>query len=272
MDMIGHSLSVIAVDYARHTKPFINDKSSLNRHCYLVRLQIKGKCRVSIRGKEYDLGPGDMVFSIPNQGYVLDIGGVDQPIDSADYYLICDGPWIKQWWEESSLPDVANIELDEGLLFIWRKLIMEKRNVHENNSEMLETLLKLFFLSLGRLLKDSKAISPRSRTYISYQIKTYIERHATKPLTLPHIAAHHNVSVSTASQLFKQSFGQTIMSYVLEVRLSIATQRIMIGGMKLEDIAEYAGFQSYPYFCRTFRTRYGVSPSQFRGHDPYNRS
>jgi len=119
-------------------------------------------------------------------------------------------------------------------------------------------------------MEESHAKTPQSRSYLAYQIKSYIERHATEPLALPQIASHHNVSVSTASQLFKRTFGKPVMSYVLEVRLSIASERIVIGGMTLEDIALHSGFYSYPYFCRTFRSRFGVPPSKFRQHDPYS--
>jgi len=147
---------------------------------------------------------------------------------------------------------------------LWRKLIYEKRNIHEDNAEMKDALVKVLCLTIERFVKKESAAAAQPELYIPYKMKQYMEKHATEPLTLAHIAKRYGISVSTASHLFKRAFGQSPMRYVIEIRLSIASERILYSDMKLEDIAEASGFRSYPYFSRAFRTHYHASPSEYR--------
>jgi AraC family transcriptional regulator of arabinose operon len=95
-------------------------------------------------------------------------------------------------------------------------------------------------------------------------MKQYIEKHATKPLTLEIISRNAGLSVSRACHLFKATFGQSMMDYCIEIRMSMACEYILYSSLSLERIAELAGFRNYPYFCRAFRMRFGMSPKQYR--------
>jgi AraC family transcriptional regulator of arabinose operon len=44
----------------------------------------------------------------------------------------------------------------------------------------------------------------------------------------------------------------------------MAKERIVFSPLSLEDVAETSGFANYTYFHRVFRSRFGVSPKQFR--------
>jgi AraC family transcriptional regulator of arabinose operon len=54
------------------------------------------------------------------------------------------------------------------------------------------------------------------------------------------------------------------MQYALQIRLSIAKERMLYSPMSLEQIAEQSGFSSYSYFHRMFRAHFGLSPKRFR--------
>ncbi|MNI28397.1 Arabinose operon regulatory protein [compost metagenome] len=78
------------------------------------------------------------------------------------------------------------------------------------------------------------------------------------------IAKHVGISVSRAVHLFKLTFGQSIMSYAIEVRLGVACEQIRFSVMSLDHVAKSCGFNSYTYFHRQFRMHYGLSPRQYR--------
>ncbi|WP_208915004.1 helix-turn-helix domain-containing protein [Paenibacillus uliginis] len=187
-----------------------------------------------------------------------------QPIESADYYLSCSGAWVQQWCSRNDFPSKVHLDTAEDFLALWRKLIYEKRNIHGDNAEMMDALIKVLCLTIERYVRKQTAAASRPELNIPYKMKQYLEKHATEPLTLTYIAERYGISVSTASHLFKQAFGQSPMRYVIEIRLSIASERILYSDMKLEDIAEASGFRSYPYFCRAFRAYFHASPSKYR--------
>lgn len=235
----------------------------------MIRLQVQGTIRAALNGIMYEIQPGDLIFSKVGDSYQLIMeeertdAGV-RPVNSGDYFMSAGGDWIDDWLKGRSFPDLVRIEVTEELLSLWRRLTYEKRNIHEDNDEMVAYLVKLLCLTVERHARKGSAASSGGGLYIPYKIKQYIERHATEALTLNRIAERYGVSVSTASHLFKQTFGQTPIRYAVEIRLSIASERILYSDMKLEDIAESAGFRSYPYFSRAFRERFNASPSEYR--------
>lgn len=257
---------VWSAGFSRHLKPYYSARQHrLNR--YLIRLQVGGNSQITINDITYAITPGDLVLVQPGDHYTLQID--EQPLASGenslstDYYLSCSGSWISEWWEALSPPSKARIAIDDTVLGMWRRLVYEKRNISGDNTELLDYLSRVLCLLLARQLRSSRETT-KPDTYIPFQIKQYVEKRATEPLTLKDIARHLGISVSSASHLFKATFHQSIMRYVVEVRLSIAAERMLVSRIKLETIAEAAGFHSYPYFCRAFRARFGLSPSLYR--------
>lgn len=95
-------------------------------------------------------------------------------------------------------------------------------------------------------------------------IKGYIHRHHKDNLTLQDIADSVSLSQHYASRLFKQEQGITIMEYVASIKIDEAKKLLNNPLNKIEDIAEYLGYDDPSYFTRVFKKRTGVTPSQFR--------
>lgn len=265
--MQNEEFRYIHVGYSHHHAPHRNQLDR-RKDGVLMRLQVKGTCRVDLNGISHHIHPGDLIISKQGGTYQLFIGegsGSDgqRDVDSADYYVVCGGEWVDHWLSSKAFPDVVQIEVNDDLLSLWRRLIIEKRNVHENNAEMIACCAKLLCLTLERSIVTLLA-GGRKEYFIAYRLKRYIEKHATEALTLEELAARNGVSTSTASHMFKQAFGVPPMRYAVEVRLTIASDRVLYSDMRLEDAAEASGFRSYPYFCRAFRSKYGQSPSEYR--------
>ncbi|CAH1192413.1 HTH-type transcriptional activator RhaS [Paenibacillus allorhizoplanae] len=266
--MENYGFRYIHVGYSHHRAPHRNQLDRRNDGV-LMRLQVNGTCRVELNGISHHIRTGDLIISRPGSTYQLFIGeerGLDEQclVDSADYYVVCGGEWVDQWLSSQTLTDVAHIEVNDDLLSLWRRLIYEKRNLHENNTEIIACCAKLLCLTLERSVVKMLAGVGRKEHFIANKLKQYIEKHATEALTLEELAARNGVSTSTASHMFKLAFGMPPMRYAVEVRLVIASERILYSDMRLEDAAEASGFRSYPYFCRAFRTKYGQSPSEYR--------
>lgn len=257
--------------YSLHHKPFtMNEKNGLPHS--LLRLQTEGDCFAWLNGAYTTVLPGDLLLYKEGDPYELIIGyptpAANEPlpkIQSADYHLLIRGSWFDEWWQDNSRPSKINIGLDERVLSIWRQLVQEKRRIHDQVDDILLHLTKALCLMLDRSIKEHHMLPAKSRLLsTAYQMKYFVEQHAIESFTLQQVADHVQLSVSRAAHVFKEAFGQTIMDYAIKIRLSMACERIVNSAMKLEQIAELCGFQSYTYFHRTFRSRLGVSPQQYR--------
>lgn len=172
-------------------------------------------------------------------------------------------PWLSEWWDKFHAADKIQLGVDDDLISMWKLIRSEKRRLQKANPDIVNCLVQAFFLHLGRLIAEGKGPSGYERS-VSNRIKDFIEKRAAGKLTLKDIASHVRLSVSRASQLFKSAYNQSIMDYVIETRLIMAKEYILIGGNTLEEIAYLCGFSNYIHFNRSFRARYGISPSQYK--------
>lgn len=251
--------------YSYHDKPMYPDEWIGNDY-YLLRLQTEGNCRICLDGRSERLVPGDLLFLRPEETYRLVVEENEEgKAGSGDYYVICKGAWIDRWASRGDKPKRAHIQADGSVLDIWKRIVLERRRIGENNGELVDYLLRALCLTLERAFKQANGgKSDNVRGVAAHRMKRYIEEHATQTFAVDEVAASVRLSPSRAAKLFKEAFGETIVKYAIRVRLSIAIERMQYSGLTLEQIAESCGFGSYPYFYRCFMKRFGVSPREYR--------
>lgn len=186
-------------------------------------------------------------------------------LPSTDYFLTLSSgeeSWFQEWLERHG-SIMVNLGVDQRLLDLWKQVSLEQRRANDAHPVLLDYLARCFLLHLERLMENgNKGQSPHEYATAN-GIREYILLHAAMKPTLQQICASVGLSVSRASQIFKKIFKQSINDYAIEVRLSMARERMAAGEMSLEEIAYLCGFSTYPYFNRAFRTRYGITPSAY---------
>ncbi|UKS28712.1 AraC family transcriptional regulator [Paenibacillus sp. HWE-109] len=251
MEESDSKIIAIAAGFTHYSKPYNYPRTLLDT--FIIRLQLDGDCSALIDDKLVPLAPGDLLMCQPGQLYQLVLKK-----GSKDYYLICQGSWVEQWWAKHQFATRMTLPMDDDLIYLWEHLAKEINHNSEPMQDLIENLIRVFCFHLQRLM--SKSVQKDK----PYRMKRYIELHAMEEITLEDVAKHIGVGVSWAVHLFKHAFGQSIMDYAIEVRLETAKQKIRSSAMSLEQIAEICGFNSYSYFHRQFRKRYGISPRHYR--------
>ena len=92
----------------------------------------------------------------------------------------------------------------------------------------------------------------------------YIHENYKHGLSLNEIASHIGVSKSTALHLFQRFLHTTPVNYLIEYRLQAASWLLKNTNKKVKTIAYESGFHNVDYFCRLFKSRYHVTPSEYR--------
>ncbi|WP_054956604.1 AraC family transcriptional regulator [Paenibacillus dakarensis] len=262
-DLSSH---VMAANFSFHRKPFEMTRKK-GFETYLMRLQTDGRCRARINNELTLIEPGDLLIFSPGQPYELKIEKEvnhqgELAVESGDYHIFFMGSWVDAWWTSRKRPTLIRIPLDERHIGLFRQLVMEQRRLSNPFPEISDYMMRILCLEVDRLLSEQPATTPK--LYLAHRMKNFIEENASSIFKLEDVAAHVDISVSRAVHLFKEAFNTTIMQYALDIRLEIAKERIIFSAMSLEDVAETSGFASYTYFHRVFRSRFGISPKEFR--------
>lgn len=88
------------------------------------------------------------------------------------------------------------------------------------------------------------------------------ENYRTADLT--HLAAELHVSLPYLSAAVHRTTGRTFKDLLLEKRLSKAAQLLRETRLTTQDIILAVGYENTNYFYRVFRSRYGVTPRDYR--------
>jgi len=254
--------SQIKLDYCAfmyHNTPF-RDSHRFGLETYIFRLQTEGLCQALISGKTEIIEPGDLLLFGPGDVYDLRIGELGP---SGDYYVICSGNWLDEWWKLQRRPHKTKIGESSRIAAIWQQLILEKRRLDGGNLALIDTLMQSLCHLLDRAIDEAKSYTSGPKL-LSYKIKHYIEENAPIPFSLDDVSKHAGLSVSRSVQLFKAEFGMSIMQYAQKVRLAMALELMGKSPLTLERIAEETGFGSYTYFHRVFQRYYGIAPGVYR--------
>lgn len=93
----------------------------------------------------------------------------------------------------------------------------------------------------------------------------------SSPIHMTDIYAMSGYSQSALSQQFKKYMGQTLISYINDLKLNHACNQLKNTSFSMVDIAKSAGFESYPHFSRLFKSKFGLSPLQYRASNTFDK-
>lgn len=97
------------------------------------------------------------------------------------------------------------------------------------------------------------------------QTVEYLSEHLAERVAVPDLARLVSLSPSRFAHRFKEETGESVIAYLLKLRLKRAAQLLAFPGAGVKEVAAAVGFESPFYFTRQFRRHFGASPSVFRG-------
>lgn len=109
---------------------------------------------------------------------------------------------------------------------------------------------------------DVKALSLRGHARL--RIEDYILAHLDQHLSLDELADVMGIPTHRLIPVFRKTFGQTPLQYVISQRLELACRLLESTRQDITAIAMATGFSSHSHLSHTFKQRYGHTPQQFR--------
>ncbi|HDX9655959.1 AraC family transcriptional regulator [Bacillus toyonensis] len=104
-----------------------------------------------------------------------------------------------------------------------------------------------------------------------YKVQDYIESNINNSLLIEELADVAGFSKFHFHRIFKGMTEEPLSRYVNRLKLERATHLLTYRpDMTITDIAYHFGFTDSAVFSRTFKSHYGVSPSQYRNHNSKN--
>jgi AraC-like DNA-binding protein len=93
---------------------------------------------------------------------------------------------------------------------------------------------------------------------------TYMHHHFRDSLSLSKVAAHSNTSTNYFSELFHKEMGSSFQIYLQELRLRFASSLLQASELSVLEICLASGFNTVSHFDRTFKGKFGCTPTAYR--------
>lgn len=143
---------------------------------------------------------------------------------------------------------------------LGRRLYGELLRGDELSALTVESLVLGFFAEAGRDGRRERGGVPRWLE----QTRARLHDDPAARVTLCELAADADVHPVYLATTFRRWFGQTVASYVRQLRIELACRQLASSDAPLADVALGAGFADQSHFGRAFRRAMQVTPAAYR--------
>lgn len=156
-----------------------------------------------------------------------------------------------------------------------KSLFNKNESMHESDEVIKELLMaqnlevifncfmRLFSLACGA---DATTES-KNGTYsaLIYSVSDYINQNYADPnLNLEQLSEVFKMSPNYLGRLFKDEMGQSVGSFITDVRLNKSLVLLKNSNTSIKSILEKIGFVSESSFFKQFKKKYGITPKEYR--------
>ena len=127
-------------------------------------------------------------------------------------------------------------------------------------NEYLQKLLTLLMEETYRPVQESSSAKQEN----IQKVRDYLEAHYEERITLEGLAKQFYINKFYLTKLFKQTYGVTVNSYLMQIRITRAKQVLRFTDLSIELIGEKCGISDPNYFSRAFKKMEGLTPGRYR--------
>lgn len=111
-------------------------------------------------------------------------------------------------------------------------------------------------MDYSNLVRDNQSVAQR--------LLLYIDQHLGENISRSSLSDVFFLNPDYLARLFKQEMKVSISAYLLERRMERARYLLRETKTPVNKIAEELGYENSSYFAKLFRTRYGMTPLEYR--------
>lgn len=242
----------------------------------------RGAVTFTVSETHYELHTGDGIFI--NSGYLH----MARPLADPDSTYICldihprllcgfAGSVLEQQYVLPALEDPALAHMGLYKNEPWQAALLRDIQEIYEESEQKKPGWELFITArlyeiFGQVIRHRPAqpqVHPRSQANaLAQKILGYLTAHYGEKITLAQVAAAASYTEGECCRIFKRFTGETIFSYLRELRLEQSTRLLTTTDQSISEIAYNCGFQSPSYYIEAFGRQFGCTPREYRKQGP----
>ena len=188
--------------------------------------------------------------------------------DNKHAVILPKGKSYSIYGNESGLFPVINFDCAEPLCNEVISLPIQHSDTYIKDFEKMKALslfegnrakmMGIFYTMLDRLSKEGSA-----RNIIAPAIRHIENSYQNPRLSNTELAKLCNISEVYFRRLFAEAYKTTPKQFIVDISINKAKQLLSEGILKISAIAAQCGFTNQYHFCRIFKEKTGVTPSEY---------
>lgn len=163
--------------------------------------------------------------------------------------------------QHEMLNSVINKALD---ILVWSRSFNNsgfsiKEGTDELTVQEVKNSLELLLINLCKSIKSPSSYNEK----LFYNLTAYLKEHVCEKLTLNDIANAFSINVSRLKRICATQCNTSPIEYFISLKLVEAKRMIEETDLNISQIADSLGFSSIHYFSKLFKSKNGISPSQY---------
>lgn len=228
----------------------------------------------------YDIGPGDLFVIPPGRGHsyedrdhmalvnvMFDLNRLPYPAD----YLKQDPHFQAFFLQGETISDDFRIrnklELsgDDQIKIesLFHELLKEYKQKQKVRIVRLLSLLADLFVHILRFCAAER-YACSGNLILLQNILQYMKKNCGRQISIPELSKRFGLSQKSLERFFLQSVQMSPVSYLIDLRLRAAAEKICTEKTTVSEAAFQCGFTDSNYFTKLFRKKYGVPPRIYR--------
>lgn len=265
---------VYIIRHPRFTRPYVH-----THNYFEVDFVTSGECRLTFENESRTLQAGELCIIAPSSRHDLIINDgtsmvycimIRRSTFNTTFFSLMSQNNLLSYFFRTILQGNSH---SNYLLFYssdleWLRNLIRNAlaECYKRDSFSNSNVINWIHLFFSHLLRNYN----KTVQFYNYQMGTdfslilqYIQ-HNYQTLTLASLAKFFHYSESHLSTLIKRNTGCSFTTLIKELRMADAVSYLVNTKMKISEIAECVGYNSGDHFSRVFRSRYGMSPQEYR--------
>lgn len=266
--------NLIAVYYNNFAPKFKFAGTRERHNCYEFFFVADGKMITRIEEAKYTMEAGDYILvppmlyhtMEPNKSYST---GISVTFDATDYPEIIFQGKLGAFGKQV-LSNIINLYTRNCNRSEFRPKVLPSNKEEKDYAfgQALSVNIEMLLLLVLQDIKHAeqiaatptrKAVSP-----LAADIMNYLENNYRENPSLVEIADNFNYSVSHICRVFKRNYNDSIVNYIIKLKINEALKLIEQNEKSFNDICDILGFDDMAYFSRLFKKYTGMTPSVYR--------
>ena len=140
----------------------------------------------------------------------------------------------------------------------YSKQFHSKKQQFSNGDDKKKILpLKNYLLKIASYIEQNQGLVGRILLLIN-------ENYSNPELNLAFLSNKLGINSSYLSRLFKKSYGENFLEYIVKLRIQKACFLLETTKLKNVEISKQVGFEDDHYFTQVFKKRCNLTPKQYR--------